>query len=69
MGSVDIIEPLSTILSSAVNLTQQHQEKNSWECRAAGCKARTLSIAAPYVNFAEFISALGTLSIPRPALI
>ena len=27
------IKPLSTILSSAVDKSQQHQEKNSWQCR------------------------------------
>ena len=33
MGSIDIIEPLCTILSSAINKSQQHQEKNSWKRR------------------------------------
>ena len=32
MGLIDTIEPLTTILSSAVNKSQQHQETNSWEC-------------------------------------
>ena len=32
MGSIDIIKPLSTVLSSADNKSQQYQEKNSWEC-------------------------------------
>ena len=31
MGLIDIIKPLSTVLSSAFNKPQQHQEKNSWE--------------------------------------
>ena len=31
MGLIDIIKPLSTVLNSAVNKSQQHQEKNSWE--------------------------------------
>ena len=31
MGSTDIIKPLSTVLCSAVNKSQQNQEKNSWE--------------------------------------
>ena len=34
MGLIDIIKPLSTLLSCAVNKSQQHQEKNSegrWE--------------------------------------
>ena len=31
MGSIDIIKPLSTILSRDVNKAQQHQDKNSWE--------------------------------------
>ena len=31
MGSIDIIKPLSTVLSSAVNKSREHQEKNSWE--------------------------------------
>ena len=31
MGSIDILKSLSTVLSSAVNKSQQHQEKNSWE--------------------------------------
>ena len=29
MGSIDIVKPLST----AVNISQQHKEKNSWECQ------------------------------------
>ena len=33
MGSIDIIKPLPTVLSSAVNKSEQHQEKNSWERR------------------------------------
>ena len=33
MGSIDIIEPLSTVLSIAVNKSQRHQEKNSREDR------------------------------------
>ena len=31
MGLIDIIKPLFTVLSSAVNKSQQHQEKNSCE--------------------------------------
>ena len=31
MGSIDMINPLSTFLSSAVNKSQQHQDKNSLE--------------------------------------
>ena len=31
MGSIDIIEPLSTVLSSAANNSQQDQKKNSWK--------------------------------------
>ena len=31
MVLIDIIKPLSTVLSSAVNKSQQHQQKNSWE--------------------------------------
>ena len=33
MGLIDMIKPLSTVLRSAINKFQQHQEKNSWECR------------------------------------
>ena len=33
MGSIDIIKPMSSVLSSALGKSQQHQEKNSWECR------------------------------------
>ena len=33
MGSIDIIKPMSTVLSSAVNKSQQHQDKNSLERR------------------------------------
>ena len=33
MGSIDIIKPLFNVLSSAVNKSQQQQEKNSWERR------------------------------------
>ena len=32
MDSIDIIKLLSTVLSSAIKESQQHQEKNSWEC-------------------------------------
>ena len=35
MGSIDIIKLLSTALSSAVNKSEQHQEKNSWEYRVS----------------------------------
>ena len=31
MGSIEIIKPLSTALSNAINKSQQHQENNSWE--------------------------------------
>ena len=31
MGSIDIIKPLSSVIISAINKSQQHQEKNSWE--------------------------------------
>ena len=33
MSLIYIIEPLATVLSSAVNKSQQHREKNSWECQ------------------------------------
>ena len=33
MGLIDIINPLSAVLGSAVNESQQHQEKNYWESR------------------------------------
>ena len=33
MDWIDIIKPLSTVLSSSINKSQQHQEKNCWECR------------------------------------
>ena len=33
MGSIEIFKPLSIALTSAVNKSQQHQEKNSWECQ------------------------------------
>ena len=33
MGSIAIIKPLSTVLSSAVKKSQKYQEKNSWEHR------------------------------------
>ena len=35
MGLIGIIKPLFTVLSSAVSKSQQHQEKNSWGCRAS----------------------------------
>ena len=43
MGSIDIIKPLATVLSSAVNKSQHHQEKNlgnteNIEPGAAGCE-------------------------------
>ena len=33
MGLIDVIEPLSTVLSGAANKSKQHHEKNSWEYR------------------------------------
>ena len=33
MDLIDIIKPLSTLLSSAINKSQQHQERNSWASR------------------------------------
>ena len=33
MGLIGIIKPLSTVLSSAINKSKQHLEKNYWECR------------------------------------
>ena len=33
MSLIDIIKPLSTVLSSVVNKSQQHQEKIYWESR------------------------------------
>ena len=33
MGSIDIFKPLSTVLSRAINKSQQHQDKNSRKCR------------------------------------
>ena len=33
MGSIDIIKPLSNVLSSAINKSHEHQEKNTLECR------------------------------------
>ena len=33
MGLIDVFKPLSTVLSSAFNKSQQHEEKNSWELR------------------------------------
>ena len=45
MGSIDIIKllPLSTVPSSVVTKFQQHQEKDSWECRESnpGCWERS----------------------------
>ena len=31
MGSIDIIKCLSTVLSTAINKSQQHWKKNYWE--------------------------------------
>ena len=31
MRTIDIIKPLSTVLSSAINKSRQHQDKKSWE--------------------------------------
>ena len=33
MGSIDIIQPLSTVRRSTANISQHHKEKNRWECR------------------------------------
>ena len=33
MGSIDIIKPLSNVLSSAINKSQQYQVINYWESR------------------------------------
>ena len=39
MGLINIIKPLSTVLRSAINKSQQHQEKNSWNVQnwTRGC--------------------------------
>ena len=31
MGLINIIKPLSTALSSAIDKSKQHEKKNSWE--------------------------------------
>ena len=56
MGLNYIFEPLSTVVSSATNQSQQHQDKNHWLMqritpRAAGCKERTLSIVPLHQKF------------------
>ena len=33
MGLFDILKPLCSVRSIAVNKSQQHKEKNYWECR------------------------------------
>ena len=33
MALIEIIKPLSIVLSSAFNKSQQHQEKNSWDAQ------------------------------------
>ena len=57
MSLIDIIKPLSTILSSAVTKSQQHQMKNSWDGRESnrgplGSKqeGHPLCYAAPFVQ-------------------
>ena len=47
MGLIDIIKPLFTVLSSAVNIAQQHLDKNSWERQA---RILPLWYAAPFVT-------------------
>ena len=33
MGSIDIVKPLPTAPSSAVNKSQEHNDKKFWECQ------------------------------------
>ena len=59
VGSIEMSKPLPTVLSSAVNKSQQHQEKKSRREKflgtqrikpgIAGCKARTISIVLQLV--------------------
>ena len=46
-GSIGIIRPLSTALSSATNKSQQHQEKNSWERWESNTWMRSLCATKP----------------------
>ena len=63
MGSIDIIKPLSTVLSSTVNKCQLHQEKNLWECRESnpGCWVRGSSMV-PLCYAASLIYVIFTIS-------
>ena len=56
MGSIDIIKPLFTVLSSDINESQQHQEKNSWKPQESNpglwmCSQNTIHLcyADPYL--------------------
>ena len=73
MGSIDIIKPLSAVLSSAVNKSQQLQDKNSWEhldlTRAAGWEAGMLPLcyAVPPPE-KKFVTCLGGIEGLREKL-
>ena len=33
MGPIDVMKPLSTVQTSAINKSQQQQEKHYWDCQ------------------------------------
>ena len=47
MGSIDIIQHLSTVTSCGVNKSQQHYEQNSWECGEPGAVGYDASMQLP----------------------
>ena len=58
VGSIEMSKPLPTVLSSAVNKYQQHQEKKPG---IAGCKARTISIVLQLVCHPNCKCVLGAM--------
>ena len=66
MGLIDIIKPLSSVLSSAINKSRQHQEKTSCECqelnRGLGkkqlCYLCTSVLSSPILSFLQLCTFL-----------
>ena len=55
---MDIIKPLSTVLSSAINKSQQHQVKNSWELQELNLGLQGVLCAPPPPTLLSFVCCL-----------
>ena len=67
MGLIDMIKPLSTVLSSAINKSQQHQEKNSWERRESN-PVLTLYLYCLVAKLSRQTATFPTMQTEAPSL-